>query len=734
MTAQIANNKRREFGRNGGYRSRWWLTLAAAGLLVLGVSASLYLAERLEEEARHTWLARARSDAYVATDAVQSWLNQFFLSLRGAAVHFRPETKIDTADIKAIAARLENWRLDAFPRSLAFVRRVTRDDRDLVEALLGKTFRVFGMPDKTAPSVYESFPVIVSTNDTGQLIPAADLASHPSTASVVATAFRIPGEVTMGPVFRGTRGQLCSLIGTRVDNANQQGVLVSELNLGQFFDGLIRQRVPPGLRLRLAERETETGESSVVHNLIGGDQPDARSVNTETIRLSNGQAKWDLHWDVMPEYLGGPRVATAEAVQLGGMAATGGVVFMILLLGFQNVRVSKQVTEKTRELSQERYFLELVLRNISDPIAVADESRCITRVNDAFTRVFGFAPHEIEGQTGTVIYSDAAEFKRIGNDFHDRLEGDNPEPFEVRCRRKNGEDFLAEMVRTGITDDDGKIIGSVCVIRDVSVRKRAEEELRQAMELAEAGNRAKTEFLANMSHEIRTPLNAIIGFSDILVNHAFGPLGNEKYTEYARDIRYSGEHLLETINDILDISKIEANQYDLSLDRTDLGKQVSAAVRILGEQINGAELTLNVNVASDLPTIRADANAVIRMLLNLLSNAIKFTPPGGAISVEVFRDDAGDLRLSVSDTGVGIAESDLQLVLMPFAQVASTMARDHQGTGLGLAITKWLVEQHGGRLEIDSVVGESTRVVLLFPASLVEDGDGSRAGSSDPGN
>ena len=711
----VSEYREQTIRRNRALMNRTAMVIVGIALLALGIFGSIRLADRLEAEARDIWLSKARAEANVSTDAVQSWLNQFFLSLRGAAARFRPEVSIGSPEIAEIAADLENWKLDAFPRSLAFVLRVMRDERADVEREINTPFTMFTAPDQVAPAQYESFAVVVTSNPEGALRFAADLSTHPSTASVVATAFRTPGQVVMGPVFRGADGQLCSLVGIRVRNGGQDGVLVSEIDLRRFFAEILDHRVQPGLGLRLAERETETGETSVVRNLIGDLEPPTGTVATETIRLSNGQAKWNLSWDVMPEFLGGPRAATAESVRMGGIAATIAVVVAIMLMGLQNVRISREVAQKTSELSHERHFLELVLQNISDPIAVADATRRITRVNYAFSRVFGYTPDEIEGQTGAVIYPDQAEYNRVGKTFHGRLDQVEANPFETRCRRKNGEVFTAEMLRTAIVDDDGEVVGSVCMIRDVSARRQHKAELREAKDSAEAGNRAKTEFLANMSHEIRTPLNAIIGFSDILVNQAFGPLGNEKYSEYAADIRYSGDHLLKIVNDILDLSKIEANQYELRFDYADLAKQVDAAVRILGEQIHEAGLTLSVNVAPDLPEMKVDSTAVMRMLINLLSNAMKFTESGGAVTVDACRAAGGELCISVSDTGVGIPEQDIDRVFQPFAQVATAMARDHQGTGLGLAITKWLIEQHGGRIEIESVLGEGTRVVLVFP-------------------
>ncbi len=690
-----------------------------AGFLACGTAASYFAGEKLESDARKTWLNNAHADALVATDAAQSRINQLFLALRAVAVRFRPDVALNSSDLEAAAFNLEEWNLDVYPKSLAFAWRVTRNRRLDAEFKLGGKLGIYGNEGQRAPDIYESFPVAATSDSDVGLAIGTDLASNAGTHAVVSSAYRTPGEVTMGPAFRASDGSLCTLIGTAVQNGDEQGVLVAPMNLVDFVRDITSQQTPTGLRLRLSERETEKTEESVVKHLIGGVAPYKGSVKTFTIRLSNGQAKWGLHWDVMPSYRGGPRLGTADAVRYGGLIATVIAVIAFAMMLAENSVVSRRVEERTRELKQQRSFLELILRNISDPLAVADSTRRITRINSAFTRDFGYTQDEIEGRDGALAFADDAEFERVGRDIPDGSETTGDASFEARFRRKNGEVFSGEMVRSRIISETGHLVGYVSVVRDISVRKRAEEEMRHAMEAAESGNRAKSEFLANMSHEIRTPLNAIIGFSDIILSGAFGDIGNPKYADYVNDIHHSGQHLLSIINDILDISKIEAGSYKLDLEHIDLTDPALAALRIVNEQVRDAGLILEKHLADDLPMISADPTAVSRMLINLLSNAAKFTPAGGTVTLESVQRDDGSVVLSIADTGVGVRSEDIERILAPFGQVASAMSRDHQGTGLGLPITKWLIEEHGGRLELESAEMAGTRVSLVFPPSLV---------------
>jgi two-component system cell cycle sensor histidine kinase PleC len=230
---------------------------------------------------------------------------------------------------------------------------------------------------------------------------------------------------------------------------------------------------------------------------------------------------------------------------------------------------------------------------------------------------------------------------------------------------------------------------------------------------AEEANQAKSKFLANMSHELRTPLNAIIGFSEIMESGMFGPLGAEKYNEYCSDIRSSGEYLLDVINDILDMAKIEAGRIRLEFEELDLDTTLSEAMRVVSARAQDKQLALVAKISPDLG-LRADRRALKQIVLNLLSNAVKFTPAGGRVTV---RGRAADqcIMLSIADTGIGIARDALARLGRPFEQVESQLTKSHQGSGLGLAIAKSLIELHGGHMRIRSTLGKGTLVVVRLP-------------------
>jgi two-component system cell cycle sensor histidine kinase PleC len=244
-------------------------------------------------------------------------------------------------------------------------------------------------------------------------------------------------------------------------------------------------------------------------------------------------------------------------------------------------------------------------------------------------------------------------------------------------------------------------------------RKYEAEKIR-----AEEANRSKSEFLANMSHELRTPLNAINGFSEIMLKEMFGPLGDERYTGYMKDILTSGQHLLELINDILDMSKIEAGKMQLQPEPTDASELIGQCVRIVRGRAEEKRLQLRADV-SDLPEMELDPRAFKQVMINLISNAVKFTPEGGRVTVRGFLSGVG-VAFQVSDTGIGIAKEDLPRLGRPFEQIENQHSKSHQGSGLGLALSKSLIELHGGTLTIDSVLGEGTTVNVVMPISQDE--------------
>ncbi|MCH6576249.1 MAG: ATP-binding protein [Alphaproteobacteria bacterium] len=305
----------------------------------------------------------------------------------------------------------------------------------------------------------------------------------------------------------------------------------------------------------------------------------------------------------------------------------------------------------------------------------------------------------------------------------------------VTCRPQHGIDDVMKLMNShGVRHlpvvDDGELVGMVSA-RDVmkcrmalletniEAMKRAEQELLRAKEDAEIANRAKSDFLANMSHELRTPLNAILGFSGIVQNESFGPIGNPKYRGYITDIHESGRHLLALVDDLLDFSRIEARRHKLDEEQIDVPKVIRSCLTLVKERAQEGGVKIVSEVPEELPALFADKRNIKQILTNLLSNAVKFTSSGGGVTVRAWVHADDGYVFQVADTGIGIALEDIPKALSPFAQVDGSLNRKYEGAGLGLPLAKSLVELHGGSLDLQSQVGVGTTVTVRFPAERI---------------
>ncbi|MBI3454063.1 MAG: PAS-domain containing protein [Rhodospirillales bacterium] len=384
--------------------------------------------------------------------------------------------------------------------------------------------------------------------------------------------------------------------------------------------------------------------------------------------------------------------------------------------------VATDITEARRreaDLADKTALLQRTLENMGEGIAVYDRHMRLISWNERL--------HEITGIP--------TELLRVGTSFEAILRAQAKRgeygdvDVEAEVRRRVDSALRPEPGRHARWSKTGRYIevrrnpmpggGWVTLYSDLTDRKRAEDAIREAKEQAEIANRTKTEFFANMSHELRTPLNAIIGFSEIIQQELFGPIGSERYKEYAHDIYDSGTHLLTLINDILDVSKAEAGKIELSESVISVDEVIKASIRLINARAKEADVRLSAVACAHLPRVRVDERRLKQILLNLLSNAVKFTPAGGRVAVEAMAAPTNGFYIKVSDTGIGMSPEDIPKALAPFGQIDSNLARKYDGTGLGLPLTKALVELHGGRLVIDSTVGVGTTVTITLPPNRV---------------
>lgn len=421
-----------------------------------------------------------------------------------------------------------------------------------------------------------------------------------------------------------------------------------------------------------------------------------------TARLQS--VRWDNSTVLMLALM--PVVAEAQASTEGGEAAE--------VIPLRAPRPADQLAKLQVEVAE----LRAILETATDGVVIIGAEGDIRSLNRAANALFNYDNEEINGKPFVTLF--AHESQRAILDYLAGLAGHGVASVlndgrEVIGREASG-GFLPLFMTIGkLTSSNGYC----AVIRDITQWKRTEEELRTAKRAAETANAHKSEFLAHVSHEIRTPLNAIIGFADMMATERFGPIGHARYVEYANDISRSGRHVLDIVNDLLDISKIEAGEMELDFVAVGLNEAVSEAVSLVQPQANGQRVIIRTALSHAVPQVVADPRSIKQIVLNILSNAIRFTPSGGQIVVSTAYETNGNVVLRVRDTGIGMTRSELELAMKPFRQVSGASHKRGDGTGLGLPLTKAMVDANRAAFAITSAPNEGTLVEITFPSPRV---------------
>ena len=381
--------------------------------------------------------------------------------------------------------------------------------------------------------------------------------------------------------------------------------------------------------------------------------------------------------------------------------------------GIACVRVDITETKRTQD---EMRKLSRAVEQSPASVMITDTDGIITYINPKFATTTGYRADEIIGQRPSLVSSGerpAEDYAELWQTITSGREWRG----EFHNKRKDGSLFWELASISPIKNDQGEITHFLAIKEDITERKQTMEQLVKAKEEAELASHAKTQFLANMSHELRTPLNAIIGFSEILKTEMFGPLGSDQYIDYTASIFDSGQHLLEVINDILDISRIETGALEIREEDVDLRPLARSCLGMVQDRAEAAKLSLHCDCTEGSVNVRGDEMRLKQILINLLSNAVKFTPEGGDVSLRIGVNDQGETEIVVHDTGYGIPADKLDKVLEPFEQVSDIYTRNHEGSGLGLYLVNSFAKLHQGRVKIASEVDQGTTVTVTLPAA-----------------
>ena len=367
---------------------------------------------------------------------------------------------------------------------------------------------------------------------------------------------------------------------------------------------------------------------------------------------------------------------------------------------------------------EEARELHAILDTATDGVLLLDREGNVRSLNRSAEALFGCDQGDVVGRPITALVapeSESAVTDYLGGLRDGGVASVLNDGREILCRAPRGGTIPVFMTIGRVGAGDAPKF--CAVLRDLTEWKKAETGLNDARREAERASALKSDFLAKISHEIRTPLNAILGFAEVIMDERFGPVGNERYKDYMKDIHRSGEHVMSLVNDLLDLSKIEAGKMDMTFTATDANAVVSECVSLMQPQASRERVVMRLSLAPRLPKIVADERAFRQIVLNILSNAVKYNEPGGQVIVSTALTDAGHAVVRIRDTGLGMTESELEIALEPFRQVATT--RSTGGTGLGLPLTKALVEANRASFTIKSRKNEGTLVEIAFPPSRV---------------
>jgi PAS domain S-box-containing protein len=412
-----------------------------------------------------------------------------------------------------------------------------------------------------------------------------------------------------------------------------------------------------------------------------------------------------------------PMIVREQCVEWDHLPAT-----LLILQPTEASEIHASADARFSQYEAESRELNAILDTATDGVAVLDSAGRILTLNRSGEALFGYDQNEVVGQPFSTLFD--AQSRAIAEDYLEGLKTNAVKSLlndgrEIvgRARQGGSIPIFITLGRVSSSHAEEKDLKFCALLRDMTHWKKVEQELEEARQGAERASALKSDFLAKVSHEIRTPLNAILGFAEVIMDERFGPIGNERYKDYLKDIHMSGAHVMSLVNDLLDLSKIEAGKLELNFNAVDANRIISECVALMQPQANRERVIMRMSLATNLPPISADERSLRQIILNLLSNAVKFNEPGGQVIVATALSDAGHAIIRIRDTGIGMSEKDIETALEPFRQVAT--ARQTGGTGLGLPLTKALVEANHAYFSIKSKKQEGTLVEVTFPVMRV---------------
>ena len=712
----------------------WPAALAAA----LGIVASVSLFDHTRNTARDQLSAEFSAQVEGRARDLQEVLSRYEGTIEGFAAAL-PYKDLTADQFRAYAKNvfLASSVLQSGVENIAWAPRVSNDDRPIFEAALSaERHDVLTIRNRTTDDQLEaapqqqtyyplrfvepqhaSSPIGLDLTQVG----AGALSQALATGTMTATQSK---HMIYGPDASLLFVPVYPAATKRSTGDAPVGVLTFRMSISAAIDSIIAEfePVPKGMDLYVIDDAAPKAQRLIYHHLAADPQARTRPAEDKAALVAPywGSSFSFAGRDFTMIVRATPQLIAERIAGAGWFELASGIVLTALLTLYLITSRSRadrlrhlagtlqREVEVRRATEEELELTQLAMDRSSEAICLLDKSGRYVKVNDATCQQLGYTREELLEMS---VFDVAVQTKRDGWDERwqqYRLAGSRS--FEGHRVTKDGRTIPVDITASLVRFAEHEYLFTVA--RDASVRRHIESELRAARDLAESANHAKSQFLANMSHELRTPLNAIIGFSEVISSALFGPL-DARYRDYAQDIHGSGHHLLRIINDLLDLSKVEAGRLELRDSPVSIASIFETCRRMVADRAATGGITLDFR-----PThlaVSADELRLEQVLLNLASNAVKFTPAGGRVTVSATLALTGEVVISVVDTGIGMAPEDIPRALQPFGQIDNSLARPHGGTGLGLPLAQRLVELHGGTMTIDSALGKGTTVTVVLP-------------------
>jgi PAS domain S-box-containing protein len=706
----------------------------AAFALALGIVASLSLFDHARKSAEDRVAAEFSAQAETRARDLQEVLSRYEGTIEGFAAAF-PYQRVDGEQFRAFAKSvfLASSVLQSGFVGLSWSPRVTAGERAAFEAAATTERRVdYRIRVKnsdgdlvTAPARPDYYPLRYVQPESPNSPMGLDLPRSSALQRAIATGATLaslPARMVYGskdsllyvPVYPSS---------TKGADAPPLGILTFRLAMGPAIDAVVSafEPVPPDIDLYVLDDAAPAGQRVLYSHLsqeTAGDTP-----------IDENRALAEPYWGSSFAFAGrdctlilraSPQLLASRMAKTGWFELSSALLFTVLLTLYlitnrmRSDRLHQLADTLQREVAvrraaeEELRLTQAAMDRSSEAICLLDPSGRYLNINDATCRQLGYSRDELLSMS---VFDIAAQTDRKSwEERWQQHKKNGSTNFEGQRVAKDGRTIPVDINVSYFQFGEDEYLFTVA--RDATARRQIEQELRNALNLAETANQAKSHFLANMSHELRTPLNAIIGFSEVISSALFGPL-DARYRDYAQDINGSGLHLLRIINDLLDLSKVEAGRLELHDSPIALAKIFEACRRMVSDRAAAGGIKLDFG-DTDLE-VSADELRLEQVLLNLVSNAVKFTPTGGRVAVAASLVAGGEVEIRVSDTGIGMAAEDIPRALQPFGQIDNSLARPHGGTGLGLPLAQRLVELHGGTMTIDSTLSRGTTVTVTLP-------------------